>query len=73
MAELTPREIQIINLIADGHADLFIAKRLGLSGGTIKVFINHIRAKIAGPRLNRVELVLWWLRRQGCLQDKEIV
>ena len=73
MVSLTPRETQIMDLVADGHPNLFIAKRMSLANGTPKVYLNKIRAKIAGPRMNRVELALWWLRQQGRLQDKEIV
>lgn len=73
MVRLTPRETELMNLIADGHTNKSIGKHMGLVHGTVKVYINHIRAKIEGPRMNRVELVLWWLGRQGRLQDKEAV
>ena len=53
---LTPRQIQIAQMIADGSSNKEIAKALGLSVGTVKVHLHHIfqALKIS----NRVQLAM---------------
>ncbi len=43
---LTPREAEVLSLIADGMSNAQIAQRLVVSEGTIKSHINHLFAKI---------------------------
>lgn len=43
--ELTPRELEIVGLIADGLPSKEIAARLGISTGTLKVHLNRIYRK----------------------------
>jgi DNA-binding NarL/FixJ family response regulator len=43
---LTPREAEVLSLIAAGLSNTEIAERLGVSDGTVKSHINHLFPKI---------------------------
>jgi len=60
---LTPRQEEIVALIAKGLPTRVIATRLGLSQNTVKTHIRSAMARV-GVR-NRLKLVAWWLRRPG--------
>ena len=45
-ASLTPREAEVLSLIAAGMSNREIAEHLGVSEGTVKTHINHLFAKI---------------------------
>lgn len=49
LAQLTPRELEILYLMADGLTDRQIAGRLFLSGGTVRVHVSHIVRKLGLP------------------------
>jgi DNA-binding NarL/FixJ family response regulator len=55
-AELTPREIEIVQMVAKGLRNKAIAERLAISEGTVKVHLHNIydKFKVDG----RLELVL---------------
>lgn len=60
-AGLTPREWQVLHLIAEGISNKLIARELGLSLGTVKVHVKHILKKL---RLkSRVEAAIWAVRQ----------
>jgi DNA-binding NarL/FixJ family response regulator len=65
--ELTPREREVLALMAEGLTDRGIAERLYLTPNTVETHIRHILAKLglpAGPADNRrVHAVLAYLRR----------
>jgi two-component system nitrate/nitrite response regulator NarL len=64
-AGLTPREEEILDLIARGYSNKLIARELDISVGTIKVHVKHLLKKL---RLRtRVEAAVWVLstRREG--------
>jgi DNA-binding NarL/FixJ family response regulator len=54
---LTPREEQVVALVADGHSNRHIAGELGLSEHTVKKYLFRIFEKLGIS--NRVELVLY--------------
>ena len=56
-AELTPREEEILGLIAKGYSNKLIARELDISVGTIKVHVKHILKKL--KLRTRVEAAVW--------------
>lgn len=63
--ELTPREHQVLQLLAEGHPNKEIARRLGISEHTVKFHVNAILGKLnvqsrteAVVRATRLGLVL---------------
>lgn len=58
--ELTPRELEIVRLIAEGLSNRQIAERLFLSDGTVR---NHISAVLEKTGLeHRTQIAVMWLR-----------
>jgi DNA-binding NarL/FixJ family response regulator len=55
--ELTPREAEVLSLIAEGLSNAQIAERLVVSAATVKTHVNHIFAK-AGVR-DRAQAVVY--------------
>jgi DNA-binding NarL/FixJ family response regulator len=60
-AALTPRENQLLALVAEGHANKEIAARLFLSEGTIKVYMNRLFVKLGVS--NRTQLAIQALKK----------
>lgn len=56
-AGLTPREREILELIAKGFSNKLIARELDLAVGTIKVHVKHILKKLGLK--SRVEAAVW--------------
>lgn len=57
ISSLTPREKQIIKLIAAGLPNKLIARKLNITEGTVKVHVKHLLKKL---RLrSRVEVAVW--------------
>ncbi len=65
---LTPREREVLTLMAEGRSNAAIADRLVVSPGAIEKHVSNIFAKIDLPDLGtdnrRVLAVLAWLRRR---------
>jgi two-component system, NarL family, nitrate/nitrite response regulator NarL len=61
-AGLTPREEEILELIAKGFSNKLIARDLNLSVGTVKVHVKHILKKI--KLKTRVEAAVWAVSNQ---------
>jgi DNA-binding NarL/FixJ family response regulator len=59
---LTPREIQVVELVADGLSNRTIADRLGVSDETVKFHLGSIFGKLGAS--NRTDAVRRALRRQ---------
>ena len=59
---LSPREIEVLNMLAEGSSNKAIAHRLGISEHTVKFHVTSIMAKLnAGSRTEAVTLGI----RQG--------
>ena len=54
---LTPRETEIVSMIAKGAANAYIAKKLSISPHTVKTHLYNIFKKIKVP--NRLQAALW--------------
>jgi two-component system nitrate/nitrite response regulator NarL len=61
-AGLTPREEEILALIARGYSNKLIARELDLTVGTVKVHVKHILKKLALK--TRVEAAVWAINSQ---------
>jgi NarL family two-component system response regulator LiaR len=66
-AGLTPREHDILTLLADGQANKDIARALGLSDGTVRVYVSTILAKLGAA--NRTEATVLAIR-QGLVEQQ---
>jgi DNA-binding NarL/FixJ family response regulator len=54
---LTPRETEIVQMVAQGLRNRIIGERLSISEGTVKIHLHNIYEKV---KVNgRLELVLW--------------
>jgi DNA-binding NarL/FixJ family response regulator len=58
---LTPREVQVLELLAEGLANKAIAARLGISDQTVKFHVSSICGKL--PAANRTDAVRRAIRR----------
>jgi DNA-binding NarL/FixJ family response regulator len=63
---LTPREEQVVALVADGLSNREVARELGLSEHTVKKYLFHIFDKLGIS--SRVELVLYAVSHGGARQ-----
>jgi DNA-binding NarL/FixJ family response regulator len=58
-AALTPREVEVLTLVARGLANKEIAARLGTADGTVKMHVQNILAKLeATDRTHAVTIAL---------------
>jgi len=60
LEELTPREIEVLRLMAEGFGNKVIASRLGISDHTVKFHISSILAKLGAA--SRTEAVTLGIR-----------
>jgi two-component system response regulator NreC len=67
--ELTPRELEVLRLVADGHSNQAIAERLGLSRKTVDVHRTNLMRKL--DLHNVTEIVKYALRRGLISLDSE--
>ena len=49
LTELTARENDILELLAQGHTNDSIAQTLGLAAGTVRIYVSGILAKLGAP------------------------
>ena len=59
--ELTERERQTLALISEGFSNKLIARQLGISDGTVKIYVKHLLSKL--NLRSRLELAAWAHRR----------
>ena len=54
--DLTAREVGILRLVAEGHLNVEIGRRLGLTAGTVKWYLHRIYGKLGcRRRVNAIE------------------
>ncbi len=58
---LSEREVEVLQLVAQGRSNREIARELFLSEGTVKIHVSHIMSKLALDR--RTELVRYALSK----------
>lgn len=58
---LTPREVEVMELLAAGRSNRYIARRLFIGEGTVKSHVTHILRKLGAT--SRAEAISRWLRR----------
>ncbi len=58
---LTPREVEVLELLAEGRSNKSIAERLGISDQTVKFHVASISGKLGAS--NRTEAVRLAVRR----------
>jgi len=63
--EITPRELEVVRLVASGRSNDEIASQLGLSRKTVEAYLTHLYER--GGFTSRTELALW-AERQGWLE-----
>ena len=56
-ANLTAREVEVLDLLAEGHCNKIIARELCISLGTVKIHVKHVLAKLSLH--SRLEAVVW--------------
>ena len=66
---LSPREGEILRLVADGHANKAIALRLGISEKTVKNHLSAVFQKLGVT--DRTQAALWARRHQGEIETHE--
>jgi two-component system nitrate/nitrite response regulator NarL len=66
LAELTPREREILCHLAEGQSNKVIARNLGISDGTVKLHVKAILRKLAVH--SRVEAAVIAVEQNICLR-----
>jgi len=66
-AELTPRELEILCLLAEGQSNKVIARNLGISDGTVKLHVKAILRKLDVH--SRVEAAIMAVEQNFCHKD----
>ncbi len=73
--ELTPREQEVLALMAEGHSNAAIATRLVITEGAVEKHISNVFAKLglhdSGGQHRRVVAVLTYLGRKPAKQNPE--
>jgi ATP/maltotriose-dependent transcriptional regulator MalT len=67
---LTPRELEIIGLIADGLSNLEIAHKLVITHATVEVHVKHILSKL-GFR-SRGQAAVWFVHQQSGTSQRSV-
>jgi two-component system nitrate/nitrite response regulator NarL len=67
-ADLTPREAEILCLLADGQSNKVIARNLGISDGTVKLHVKSILRKLNVH--SRVEAAVIAVEQALCSRDQ---
>ncbi|MFA5627701.1 MAG: response regulator [Thiohalomonadaceae bacterium] len=66
-AELTPRELEILCLLAEGQSNKVIARNLGISDGTVKLHVKAVLRKL--DIHSRVEAAVMAVEQNLCQKE----
>ncbi|MCP4875514.1 MAG: response regulator [Gammaproteobacteria bacterium] len=66
-SELTPRESEILELMAEGQGNKLIARNLGISDGTVKLHVKAVLRKLSVH--SRVEAAVMYIEHNHRLAD----
>jgi NarL family two-component system response regulator LiaR len=64
-AELTPRELEVLQLLADGQTNAAIAEQLVLSEKTVQEYVSNILSKLHLEDRTQVAVFAW---QQGLME-----
>lgn len=70
LSDLTPREGEILCLLADGQSNKVIARNLGISDGTVKLHVKAILRKLDVH--SRVEAAVIAVEQNLCARDRNL-
>ena len=62
LADLTPKEREVLCFIAEGDPNKVIARKLAISEGTVKVHVKKLLKKL--DVRSRVEAAVWWVNHR---------
>jgi DNA-binding NarL/FixJ family response regulator len=66
LRELSPRELEVLDLVGAGLANKVIARRLGISERTVKAHLSRVFSVLGVT--DRTQAALWAQRRRGLLR-----
>ena len=66
---LTPREHEIVRLLAEGHKDSAIGRRLGISTSTVRTYVMRIQARL---RIDGRGAIAAWALARGIANHPDI-
>jgi DNA-binding NarL/FixJ family response regulator len=70
-ASLSPRDLQLARLVTEGRLNKEISFALGITEGTVKVYMSNLYAKLGVS--NRAELAAWAVRHEGQIGQEGVV
>jgi DNA-binding NarL/FixJ family response regulator len=68
-AKLSRRDVQLAYLVSEGRLNKEIGGLLGITEGTVKVYMSHLFAKLGVG--NRAELAAWAARHENQLNQTD--
>ena len=71
MIELSNRELEVVELLAQGYSNKEIGERLVISSTTVKSHINSVYRKLniaSDKSVMRIKVALWYMRRTGLIR-----
>jgi DNA-binding NarL/FixJ family response regulator len=63
--ELSPRQRQVAAFVVLGLSNKAIAKRMGISLGSVKQYVQRICERIPGAGRGRPKIFAWWYQRKA--------
>lgn len=61
--KLTPRNLQLIELVTEGLRNVDIAERMGISTNSVKLYLQRVFDKTGFS--NRTELAVWYMKMKN--------